>query len=40
LVAANYGTAVAAVPNANDVFAIALESNDSAEIKLVECVIL
>jgi hypothetical protein len=40
LVAANYGTAVASVPNANDVFAIALESNDSAEIKLVECVIL
>ena len=40
LVAANNGTAVAAVPNANDVFAIALESNDSAEIKLVECVIL
>ena len=40
LVAANYGTAVAAVPNANDVFAIALESNDSVEIKLVECVIL
>jgi hypothetical protein len=40
LIAANYGTAVAAMPHANDVFAIALESNDSVEIKLVECVIL
>ena len=40
LVAANHGTAMAAVPNANDVFAIALESNNSVEIKLVECVIL
>jgi hypothetical protein len=40
LVAANNGCAVAAVPHANDVFAIALESNSSADIKLVECVIL
>ena len=40
LVAANDGCAVAAVPHANDVFAIALESNSSADIKLVECVIL
>ena len=40
LVADNHGTAIAAIPNANDVFAIALESNNSTEIKLVECVIL
>jgi len=40
LVAANNGCAVAAVPHANDVFAIALESNDSTDIKLVEAVIL
>lgn len=40
LVAGNNGTATAAGPNTNDVFAIALETNDSAEIKLVECVIL
>jgi len=40
LVAANDGTAVAAVPHANDVFAIALESNDDTGVKLVEAVIL
>jgi hypothetical protein len=40
LVADKNGTAIAAGPNTNDVFAIALETNDSAEIKLVECVIL
>ena len=40
LVAANNGTAMAAVPHASDVFAIALETNDSIETKLVECVIL
>jgi len=40
LVAANHGTAMVAVPNANDVFAIALESNNSVESKLIECVIL
>jgi hypothetical protein len=40
LVAANNGTAVAAVPHANDVFAVALESNDAIETKLIECVIL
>lgn len=40
LVAGNNGTAVAAVPHANDVFAIALEDNQDTSIKLVECVIL
>lgn len=40
LVAANNGTAVAAVPHANDVFAIALESSDDTGVKLVEAVIL
>jgi hypothetical protein len=40
LVAANDGTAVAAVPHANDVFAIALESSDDTSVKLVEAVIL
>lgn len=40
LVAGNNGTAVAAVPHANDVFAIALEDNQDTSVKLVECVIL
>lgn len=40
LVASNDGTAVAAVPHANDVFAIALESSDDTGVKLVEAVIL
>jgi hypothetical protein len=40
LVAGNDGTAVAATPHANDVFAVALESSDHSGIKLVECVIL
>ena len=40
LVAANDGTAVAAVPHANDVFGIALESSDDTGVKLVEAVIL
>lgn len=40
MVAGNNGTAVAAVPHANDVFAIALESNDDTGVKLVECLIL
>lgn len=40
LVAANDGTAVAAVPHANDVFAIALESSDDTGVKLIESVIL
>jgi len=40
LVAANDGTAVAAVPHANDVFAIALESSDNTGVKLIESVIL
>lgn len=40
LVAANNGTAVAAVPHANDVFAIALESNDNTDVKLIEAIVL
>lgn len=40
LIAGNNGTAVPGVPHANDVFAIALESNDDTGIKLVEAVIL
>jgi hypothetical protein len=40
LVAANNGTAVAAVPHANDVFAIALESSDDTGLKVIEAVIL
>lgn len=40
LVAGNTGTAVAAVPHANDVFAIALESSDDTGVKLVEAVVL
>lgn len=40
LIAGNNGTAVAAVPHANDIFAIALETNDDTGVKLVEAVIL
>jgi len=40
MIAADNGCATAAEPHANDVFAIALESNDHTGIKLVECVIL
>lgn len=40
LVAGNNGTAVAAVPHANDVFAIALESSDDTGVKLVEAIVL
>ena len=40
LVAANGGTAVAAVPHANDVFAIALESNDNVDVKIIEAIVL
>jgi hypothetical protein len=40
LVAANDGTAVAAVPHANDVFAIALESNNNVEVKTIEALVL
>jgi len=40
LVAANNGTAVAAVPHATDVFAVALESSDDTGVKLIEAVIL
>lgn len=40
LVSANSGVATVATSHTGDVFAIALESSDSVEIKLVECVIL
>lgn len=40
LIAANDGTAMAAVPHANDVFAVALASSDDTGVKLVECLIL
>jgi hypothetical protein len=40
LIAGNNGCAVAAVPHANDVFAVALETNDDTGVKLVEAVIL
>ena len=40
LIAGNDGTAVAAVPHSNDVFAIALETNEDTSIKLIEAVIL
>jgi len=39
LVAANDGCAVAAVPHANDVFAIALESSDDTGVKVIEAFI-
>ena len=40
LIAANNGCAMPAVPHANDVFAIALESSDDIGVKLIEAVIL
>jgi len=40
LIASSNGTAVAAVPHANDVFAVALESSDDISVKLVECLVL
>ena len=40
LVAHNNGCAVAGEPHTNDVFAVALESNDSIDVKLIEAVIL
>ena len=40
LIASNNGCAVMAVPHANGVFAIALESNSDTGVKLVECLIL
>jgi hypothetical protein len=40
LVAGAAGTAQAAMGNTADVFAIALETNNDASVKLVECVIL
>jgi hypothetical protein len=40
LVAGDNGCAVAAVPHANDVFGVALESSDDVGVKLIEAVIL
>lgn len=40
LIAANNGCATAAVPHANDVFAVALETNNNTDVKLVEALIL
>jgi len=40
LVAANNGCAVAGVAHADDVFAVALESSDNTDVKLIEAVIL
>lgn len=40
LIAGNDGCAVAGVPHSSDVFAIALESSDIIEEKLIECVVL
>jgi hypothetical protein len=40
LVAGNDGTAVAAVPHANDVFGIALESSNDTGVKTVEVLVL
>ncbi len=40
LIAGNNGTAVAAVPHANDVFAVALESSDNTDVKVIEVLVL
>lgn len=40
LIASANGTAVAAVPHANDVFAIALESSDNIDVKIIEALVL
>jgi hypothetical protein len=40
LIAANDGTAMAAVPHANDVFAIALGSSDDTGVKVIEVLVL
>ncbi len=40
LIAGNDGTAVAAVPHANDIFAIALETSNDTGIKIVEVLVL
>lgn len=40
LIAANNGVAVAAVPHANDVFAMALESSDETGVKVIEVLVL
>ena len=40
LIASNNGCAVGAVPHANDVFAIALETNNDTSEKIVEAIVL
>jgi hypothetical protein len=40
LIAANDGTAMTAVPHANDVFAIALGSSDDTGVKVIEVLVL
>lgn len=40
LIASNNGLAVAAVPHANDVFAVALESNSDSDVKTIEALVL
>lgn len=40
LIASNNGVAVAAVPHANDVFAVALESNSNGDVKIIEALVL
>ena len=40
LIASSNGTAMAAVPHSNDVFAIALESNDDNGVKIIEALVL
>ncbi len=40
LIAGNHGTAVPAVPHANDVFAVALESNSDTGVKTIEVLVL
>lgn len=40
LIAGNNGTAVAAVPHAGDVFAIALESSNESDVKIIEVLVL
>jgi hypothetical protein len=40
LIASNNGCAVAGVPHANDVFAIALESSDDTGVKVIEVAVL
>ena len=40
LLAVPTGAITAAVPHANDVFAIALESNDNTDVKIIEAIVL